>query len=105
MRTLTALAFLLCLTLPAAAQSAPELFKKTCQNCHSADGRGNTVPGKKMNIPDLASPAVQSLSDEAMFETIAYGTGHKEYPHAFANRGVPPAVIRDLVKFIRTLKK
>ena len=105
MRMLTALAFIVCLSLAAAAQDPPELYKKTCQNCHGADGEGNTVPGKKMNIPDLASPEVQSLSDEAMFETIAYGQQHKQYPHAYAERGVSPAVIRDLVKFIRTLKK
>ena len=105
MRMLTALAFIVCLSFVAAAQNPPELFKKTCQNCHGADGKGNTVPGKKMNIPDLASPAVQGLSDEAMFETIAYGQQHKQYPHAYAERGIPPASIRDVVKFIRTLKK
>lgn len=105
MRMLTALALIMCLGLAAAAQDPPELFKKTCQNCHGADGKGKTVPGKKMNIPDLASPAVQGLSDEAMFETIAYGEQHREYPHAYANRGIPPVAIRDVVKFIRTLKK
>jgi len=105
MRMLTTLAITLCLCVAAAAENPPELFKKTCSNCHGADGKGNTTAGQKMKIPDLASPEVQKLSDEAMFETIAYGQAHKQYPHAYVDRGVPPVAVRDLVKFIRTLKK
>jgi len=40
----------------------------------------------KIKPADLRSDAVQQLSDEEIFKTIAYGVGHKEYAHAFAER-------------------
>lgn len=37
---------------PAAAQEdGKALFENTCQKCHGPDGKGDTKPGKKMNVP------------------------------------------------------
>jgi mono/diheme cytochrome c family protein len=107
MRMLTALAIIFVLSLTAAAETVqvtPPLYTNTCQKCHGADGKAHTTAGSKMQIPDLGSPQVQKLSDEEMFETIAYGKTHKQYPHAFAERGVSGRAIRDVIAFIRTLK-
>lgn len=107
MRMLTALAILIMVSLAAAAQTVaavPPLYTNTCQKCHGADGKARTTAGTKMQIPDLGSPQVQKLSDDELFETIAYGKSHKQYPHAFAERGVSGRAIHEVVVFIRTLK-
>ncbi len=108
MRMLTALAVLLILSIATAAetiQAVPPLYTGTCQKCHGPDGKGKTTAGTKMQIPDLGSAQVQKLSDDELFNTIAYGKAHKQYPHAFAARGVSGKSIHDVVAFIRTLKK
>jgi mono/diheme cytochrome c family protein len=53
----------------------------------------------------LRSDAVQKLSDEELYKTIAYGVGHKEYAHAFAERGLSAKEIADLVTYIRKFAK
>lgn len=90
------------LLLPLAqAEQAQDLYKLLCSSCHGMDGSGSTPSGKKMGAVDLRSPEVQSLSDEDLFKTIAYGVGHKKYPHAFVRRGVASKQVADLVVFIR----
>ncbi len=92
------------LTTPASAQDeGAALFKAKCSSCHGLDGSGRTAAAKKLDIPDLRSKDVQSLSDEALFQTIAHGSGHKESPHAFSYRGMPEEEVRLLVKHIRQL--
>ncbi len=86
------------------AQEPPAAFEKNCISCHGVDGKGNTAPGKKMNIPNLGSPAVQKLNDQELYATIAYGAGHIQYPHAFANKGVDGVAIHQIITFIRSLK-
>lgn len=79
-----------------------DTFKKQCAGCHGPDGTGSTA-GKKLGVPDLRSQSVQNLSDEEMFQTIAHGVRHKQYPHVFINRGLTEKQIADLVTFIRKL--
>jgi mono/diheme cytochrome c family protein len=81
---------------------AEDTFKKQCTTCHGPDG-GGSAAGKKLGVPDLRSQLVQSLSDEEMFQTIAHGVRHKQYPHVFINRGLTEKQIADLVTFIRKL--
>jgi len=59
----------------------------------------------KIKPADLRSDAVQQLSDEEIFKTIAYGVGHKEYAHAFAERGLSAKQIADVVTYIRKFAK
>jgi mono/diheme cytochrome c family protein len=89
---------------PAFSQEPPASFEKNCITCHGVDGSANTTAGKKMNIPPLYSDQVQKLTDAQMFDTIANGTSHKEYPHAFAKKGVSGLEIREMIKYIRSLK-
>lgn len=81
-----------------------DLFNEQCAACHAKDGSGTPV-GKKVGVLDLRSHEVQSLSDEELFDSIAYGTKHKNYPHGFARRGVTNEQITGLVQYIRTLHK
>jgi len=77
-------------------------FKKRCITCHGANGDGNGHPNMKIQPADLRSEAVQKHSDEELYKSIAFGVGHREYAHAFAERGMPPKQISELVSYIRT---
>ena len=92
--------------LPArAAEDAKKTFQAQCVKCHGANGDGTGHAGLKIKPADLRSDAVQKLSDEELYKTIAYGVGHKQYPHAFAERGLSPKQIADLVTYLRTFAK
>lgn len=98
------LAFLLVLTfiaISAAAEKSP-LYSAQCASCHGADGRGKTAPAAKMEMPDLRSKRIQELTDSDLYETIARGAKHKNYPHAYLYRGMKEKDIRELVQYIRT---
>ena len=83
-----------------------ELYQARCSSCHGMDGSGSTPAGKKIGAADLRSQQVQKLSDEEMFQTIAYGLKHKQYPHAYVSRGQLTAKqVTDLVAHIRKLAK
>ena len=83
---------------------AAALFHANCARCHNANGDGKTAAAEKMKIPDLRSPEIQNMSDEQLFQTIANGTQHKQYPHTFLHKGMREGDIRQLVGHIRTLK-
>jgi mono/diheme cytochrome c family protein len=79
-------------------------YNSRCGNCHAANGSGKTPAGVKMSIPDLRSKEVQGLSNAQLYETIAKGTKHKNYPHAFLYTGLNDNQITGLVAHIRKLK-
>ncbi len=102
--SLLEIGLLLFLSVGAVGQ-AEETYKAQCSSCHGMDGSASTPAGKKMSAADLRSHSVQSLSDEELFKTIAYGVEHKQYPHAFAHRGLTQKQIADLVVYIRKMSK
>ena len=91
--------------LASALGQADDLYKAQCSSCHAMDGSGATAAGKKLGLVDLRSQQVQSLSDDELFKTIAYGVKHKQYPHAFMSRGVTQDQINQLVAYLRKLPK
>jgi mono/diheme cytochrome c family protein len=103
MRKLFAVFGLLLLFLPAvrAAEDAQALFNAKCSTCHGVKGDGKGHEGMKIKPADLRSAAVQKLSDEELFKTIAYGVGHKEYAHGFIERGLNAEQISGLVTYLR----
>jgi mono/diheme cytochrome c family protein len=87
-----------------AQQDAAANYKEKCASCHSDDGSGRSAVPKKMNVPDLRSREIRSMSDDKLYETIARGTKHREYPHAFLYTGLKESELRDIVKYIRAMK-
>lgn len=94
---------LLLLTASAFAQ-IEGVYQDQCSSCHAADGAPTTA-GKKLGAIDLRSRFVQNLTNEELFNGIAVGTGHKEYPHAFVRRGMADQQVHDLVEYVRQMPK
>jgi len=87
---------------PVRAQSGGQaLYKTKCAGCHGADGKGQTAMGKANNIRDLGSADVQGQSDDAIAGIIGNGKGKMP---AYG-KSLKPEQIKDLVGYIRTLKK
>jgi len=81
-----------------------ELFHINCTACHGADGKGDGPVAaflKNKKPADLTSPAVQFLSDGAIFMVITNGR-----PGAMPalNENLTVRERWDVVNFIRTLK-
>ncbi len=86
----------------AQAQSGGEaLYKTKCVACHGADGKGETAVGKANKIRDLGSADVQKQSDDDLSGIIGNGKGKMP---AYG-KSLKPEQIKDLVAFLRSLKK
>jgi mono/diheme cytochrome c family protein len=77
------------------------VYRKSCSVCHAADGSGNTPAGKSMKVRDLRTPEVQEQSDEALAAIVADG---KAKMPGFKS-SLSAEQIRDVVAFLRTLRK
>ncbi|HTT32039.1 MAG TPA: cytochrome c [Methylomirabilota bacterium] len=100
--------FILALMFGAPAWAGDDVeatYKKYCASCHGMTGDGNGHAQMKVKPIDFRSPIVQNSTDEKLFQAIGHGVGHKEYAHAFADRGMDAKQIADLVTYIRKLAK
>ena len=87
---------------PAQAQTGGEaLYKAKCVACHGPDGKGETAVGKANKIRDLGSADVQAQSDDVIAGIIGNGKGKMP---AYG-KSLKPDQIKDLVAYIRSLKK
>jgi len=87
----------------ALAQDSEALYGQKCASCHAKDGSGHTAVAAKLEVPDFRSKRIKEMSDADMYDSIAQGTRHKEYPHAFLHTGLTEQQIQGLVKYIRVL--
>lgn len=86
------------------AQDSEALFAQKCANCHAKDGSGHTNVTSKLAVPDLRLKRIVEMSDADIYNSIAHGTQHKEYPHAFLHIGMTEGQIQGLVNYIRVLQ-
>ena len=92
------------LAAPGRAEESEKLFNQKCASCHAKDGSGNTAASSKLAVPDLRAKRVREMSDAELTDSIANGTKHRDYPHAFLHIGLTSNQIAGLVKYIRTLQ-
>jgi len=71
-------------------------FKTKCAMCHGADGKGKEA----MKTGDLGSADVQKMSDADLSGMITNGKGKMP-----SYKTLTPDQVKDLVAFIRSLKK
>lgn len=106
MRILLTTLTLACFSAPAAsaadATAGQAIYNKSCKTCHGADGTANAALAKMMNveIKDLKSPEVQSMSNDDIKNVITAGKG-KMRPVSAVSGGA----LDDVVAYVRTLKK
>jgi len=92
------------LTLPAFAAESPGAVvyrTKMCKACHGDDGSGNTPAGKTVKAADLRSDEVQKKSDAELSATVINGKGKMP---SFKS-SLSQQQVKDVVAFVRTLKK
>jgi cytochrome c6 len=83
------------------ADDGAALYKAKCAACHGADGKGETAVGKANKLSDLGSADVQKQSDADLAGIVTSG---KNKMPAYG-KSLKPEQIKDLVGYIRTLKK
>lgn len=99
--TLVILAIITVAVSMAAQTDSATQYKRMCTLCHGQDGRATTAMGQSLKAADLTSPAVQSQTDQQLYEVIAKGKGKMAaYEGVLGKQGV-----QSMVKYIRTLKK
>src|SRR6266481_3515868 len=86
------------LSAPAKADTAAgeTMFKAKCAGCHGADGKGKEA----MKTTDMAAADVQKMSDADLSGIISSGKGKMP-----AYKTLTPDQVKDLVSYIRSLKK
>ncbi|MGB2678284.1 MAG: cytochrome c [Candidatus Acidiferrum sp.] len=77
--------------------AAGATFKAKCAMCHGADGKGK----ESMKTPDFTSADVQKKSDADLGGLITNG----KPPKMPAYKTMTPDQVKDMVAFIRSLKK
>ena len=87
------------LSAPAKADTAAgeAMFKAKCAGCHGADGKGKEA----MKTTDMAADDVQKMSDADLSKIISEG----KPPKMPAYKTLTPEQVKDLVGYIRSLKK
>jgi mono/diheme cytochrome c family protein len=87
------------LSVPAKADvaAAEATFKTKCAGCHGADGKGKEA----MKTRDLSSADVQKQSDAELTGIITNG----KPPKMPAYKTMTPEQVKDMVAYIRSLKK
>jgi cytochrome c6 len=96
--------FVFALALPpmAVAQAAAaDTYKAKCQGCHGPGGTPSDGMAKSMGLKALGGPDVQGMSDADLTGAISAGKGKMP---GFKGK-LTDAQIKDLVSYIRTLKK
>ena len=99
-----AILIILAVSTAAFAGGPPATYTKSCQSCHGADGTPSAA-GAKMGAPAFSSADVQKMSDDQLSKAILTSEGHVKFPHNYATKGMTPEQAKEIVAFIRTLKK
>ena len=84
------------------AKAGQAIYDKSCKGCHGADGTPNASMAKalKVDMKDLKSAEVQSMSDADLQKVVTMGKG-KMHPIA----SVTGPAVDDVVAYVRSLKK
>lgn len=94
------------MALSANAADAKALYDKACKKCHGAEGKGDTVMGKKVGAKDYSTAKVQEeMKDDKAFKAIKEGLKDGDKIVMKPTEGVTDDEVKELVKYMRTFKK
>jgi len=88
--------------LAADAKAGKALYYTSCKSCHGPDGAPNAAVAKMMKVEmkDLKSPEIQSMSDAELASVITKGKGKMQAVKAVTRKSVD-----DVIAHVRSLKK
>jgi len=94
-------------SLAASAAEPKDTWTASCKSCHGADGKGQTVMGKKLGTKDYSDAAVQAaLTDDAAAKAIKEGVKDKDGKTVMKPAAnLSDSDIKGLVAYMRTFKK
>jgi mono/diheme cytochrome c family protein len=101
-RTMVLLAISAACAMAADAKAGQAIYDKSCKSCHGPDGAPNAGVAKMMKVEmkDLKSADVQSMSDADLKKVITEGKGKMKPIHS-----VTGADADNVVAYVKTLKK
>jgi predicted CXXCH cytochrome family protein len=84
------------------ATARKAVYDKSCKSCHGAAGAANPAIAKMMKVEmkDLSSAEVQSLSDDALKKVITEGQRKMKPVKTVMGKDVD-----DVIAYVRSLKK
>jgi mono/diheme cytochrome c family protein len=88
--------------LAADAKAGKALYDTSCKSCHGPDGAPNAAVAKMMKVEmkDLKSPEIQSMSDADLASVITKGKGKMQPVKTVTGKSVD-----DVIAHVRSLKK
>jgi cytochrome c553 len=100
--TLTLAAIATSPSFAADAKAGQAAYDKACKSCHGADGTPNPAVAKMMKVEmhDLKSSEVQSMSDGDLKKVITEGMGKMK-----PIKSVSGSAVDDVVAYVKTLKR
>jgi cytochrome c553 len=103
---ITALALLVIPAMNTRAADAKENYDKSCAKCHGPEGKGDTKMGQKLEVKDLTDAKRQAaLTDDAIAKAIKEGIKEGDKVRMKAIEGLTDGDIKELVGYVRKLKK
>jgi mono/diheme cytochrome c family protein len=84
------------------AKAGQAIYDKSCKTCHGADGTPNPAIAKMMKVEmkDLKSPEVQSMSDADLKKVVTEGKGMMKPVTTVTGDSA-----NDVIAYVRSLKK
>jgi len=93
-------------TATLSAATAKENYEAQCAKCHGADGKGQTLIGKKNGAKDWTDAKVQeTLKDEKLAKAIKEGVKEGDATKMKAYADLSDTDVKDLVAYIRAFGK
>jgi mono/diheme cytochrome c family protein len=94
-------------TVSARAADGKEVYEKSCAKCHGADGKGQTMMGKKVGAKDYTDAKVQdALTDAAAIKGVKEGVKDKDGKEVMKpTDGISDEDAKAVVAYMRTFKK